>query len=79
MKMKKILLYGTAIASYMIISKKLKDKESSLSKCLKKYAEKLSCMINKMTESVDAVKEGKENLNKNEEEKEGSSIFQKQE
>ncbi len=49
--MKKLFMYAAVIASYIWVSKKLKDKESNLSQCLKKMENKVSCMINDFLQS----------------------------
>lgn len=67
---KSILLYGLGIVAYMYISKKLKDKDSDLSKCLKKCVEKMSCMLEKFSEGVDMAKKSSET----EEKKDGVNV-----
>jgi hypothetical protein len=48
--MKNLILYGGALVAYLWASKKLKDKESNLSKCLKKVEDEFCSKIDKFTQ-----------------------------
>ncbi len=48
--MKKLVISGLALLSYVWIAKKMRDKESYLSRCVKKMEEKIVCMVDSFLE-----------------------------
>ena len=75
---KSTLFYGAGLLAYVLISKSLKNKDSSLSICVKDCTEKISSLLSKYLESKSLSKEDSiDRKNINSDEKINKTIHEK--